>query len=603
VVLELSNVIRDHVQSLPQWPDSIEQTLQQIHANVVVTNMNATVPSSSKRLLDKLAIRRVKTQTNSPTVNVSASFLDRYVVDCATKLAEIEEERWKSLSFQVMDEREDAIADVELRTFDWILQPPQAKNRPWSSFIEWLEIGSSIYWISGKAGCGKSTLMKYLKSHDRVQAALETWAVDTPLITASFFFWYNGNELQKTQEGLLRSLIYQALENHRELIPLVLAGTFDILSVDLVSYWTLARLKGAFRRLAEQKEVPLKICLLVDGLDEYAGNHAEIVEVFQYAAQFEHFKVCVSSRPLIVFDRAFKDLPGLRLQDLTFDDIQLYVRNRFHHDERFHELELEEPGLGPNLALQVVTKASGVFLWVKLVVNSLLEGIQNYDRGIDLVRRLNELPEDLTELYWHMLDRVKPVWYLEEGFRLLLLVRSTPVPLTLLRLVFAELQPPTKDDEVADLSYERQVALCKSMAGRIKSRCLGLIEVVDDPKSDETKFHVQFLHKSVADFIDTPEMSERIQRGLPATTTFRPKVAILRAMTTELKTIKSRLYKHGPNEHGRLNREALFDEIQALYWEAHRFVAVVKKGDRFSVESVEALKSEMNQTTTNLWES
>jgi hypothetical protein len=565
---------------------------------MVATNVNATAPSSSKRPLEKLAIRGVNPQTNSPAVDVSTSFSDRYAADCATKLAKVEEERWKSLSFQVMDDREDHIADAELETFEWILQPPQDEQRPWSSFIEWLETGNSIYWISGKAGSGKSTLMKYLKSHDMVQAALETWAVDVPLVTASFFFWYNGNELQKTQEGLLRSLIYQALENHRELIPLVLAGTFDVLSIDLVSYWTLARLKGAFRRLVEQKEVPLKICLLVDGLDEYAGNHAEIVEVFQYAARFEHVKICVSSRPLIVFDRAFKDLPGLRLQDLTFDDIQLYVRNRFHHDERFHELELEEPGLGPDLALQVVVKASGVFLWVKLVVHSVLEGIENYDRGVDLERRLNELPEDLTELYWHMLDRVKPVWYLEEGFRLLLLVRATIAPLTLLRLAFAELKAPANDNELSSMTIERRKALCRGIAGRIKSRCLGLIEVVDNSEIDETKSYVQFLHKSVADFIDTPKMMGRIHTCLAKTNSLWPEVAIMRAICIELETTT---YGNDKRFKQSLNRGIWFDEVRPLGIEARRYAEITAGKYILSAVSTNALMDEIDKTMTKKW--
>ena len=291
----------------------------------------------------------------------------------------------------------------------------------------------------------------------------------------------------------------------------MLKGAFEVPSVDLESFWTLSRLKSAFRRLIEQDEVPLRICLLVDGLDEYAGSHADIVDVFQHASKYKHVKICVSSRPLIIFDRAFKDDPGLMLQNLTFDDIQTYVKSRFHNDERFQELEIEEPGLGPELALQVVNKASGVFLWVKLVVHSLPEGIQNYDRGLDLERRLNELPEDLNDLYWHMLDRVKPIWYFEEGFKLLLLVRAAFNPLTTLQLAFIELNPVTANGDLSQLSIERQNVLCRSMAGRIKSRCLGLLEVVDGTSAHGNSAHVQFLHKSVADFIDTPEMRTRMQ--------------------------------------------------------------------------------------------
>jgi chromatin segregation and condensation protein Rec8/ScpA/Scc1 (kleisin family) len=61
---------------------------------------------------------------------------------------------------------------------------------------------------------------------------------------------------------------------------------------------------------------------------------------------------------------------------------------------------------------------------VRLVIYSLLEGLRNFDRPDDMRRRLNELPENLEDLYWHMIDRVTSKWYVEEGFRLLLLVKA-----------------------------------------------------------------------------------------------------------------------------------------------------------------------------------
>jgi hypothetical protein len=37
-------------------------------------------------------------------------------------------------------------------------------------------------------------------------------------------------------------------------------------------------------------------------------------------------KLCVSSRPSLVFDQAFKQFPTLSLQNLTFEDIKMYIR-------------------------------------------------------------------------------------------------------------------------------------------------------------------------------------------------------------------------------------------------------------------------------------
>jgi hypothetical protein len=54
---------------------------------------------------------------------------------------------------------------------------------------------------------------------------------------------------------------------------------------------------------------------------------------------------------------------------------------------------------GPALVEEIVEKANEVFLWVKLVVQSLLAGLGNRDSITDLQRRLRELPSDLEKLY------------------------------------------------------------------------------------------------------------------------------------------------------------------------------------------------------------
>lgn len=591
----LTEAIRDQISVLPRWPVNIDRVQNEIRIE--------SIGRTAARYLqpEKSALRKVNAVTQNDSDSDPELFTHNFAGAWAIALSEIEEGEWTSLRFPVMDDREEDIAIAELKTFEWILKEPQDKQRTWDSFIRWLEYGDTLYWVNGKAGSGKSTLMKYLKDHPTFIEILNRWAAGTPLIMASFFFWYNGNTLQKTQEGLLRSLLYQALEGHRELITIVLSGTHDSSGYQ-TNDWSLPRLKQAFKNLVEQQEVPLKICLLVDGLDEYSGEHSEIAEVFQYAAKFDHIKICVSSRPLLPFDRAFKGFPGLMLQNLTFDDIQAYVEKRFNDNSSFQELKIEEPGIGPDLALQVVNKASGVFLWVKLVVHSLLEGIQNFDRSIDLERRLEELPEDLDDLYWHMLDRVDRDWYLEEGFKLLLLAHTAVIPLTLLQLTFVDLGASVSADSIDIMPIERQNACCKSMAGRIKSRCLGLLEVTDMTCTDIKHRRVQFLHKSVKDFIETPRMMARMHSKLSNEKSFIPQVAIIQALSCELRTVKGRLHKDQFSEENGMTRETWFDEVRPIIFEIVRYAAVAEKGIPKFRDKCVPLITEAEKITTDLWE-
>lgn len=53
--------------------------------------------------------------------------------------------------------------------------------------------------------------MKYLHRHENTLAALRTWAGGKQLVTASYFFWYAGADMQKSQQGLLQTLLYDIL--------------------------------------------------------------------------------------------------------------------------------------------------------------------------------------------------------------------------------------------------------------------------------------------------------------------------------------------------------------------------------------------------------
>jgi ABC-type polar amino acid transport system ATPase subunit len=42
-------------------------------------------------------------------------------------------------------------------------------------FVHWLASSDDIFWITGKAGCGKSTLMKLIDDDPRTKEGLNQW--------------------------------------------------------------------------------------------------------------------------------------------------------------------------------------------------------------------------------------------------------------------------------------------------------------------------------------------------------------------------------------------------------------------------------------------
>jgi hypothetical protein len=146
----------------------------------------------------------------------------------------VQEEIIRSLTYPEMTFRYERILEAYPTTFDWVFRDPTADQLPWSNFSHWLETGNGVYWIHGKAGSGKSTLMKHIFDSHRTRKDLATWASTSetddhrPLCFATFFFWNSGTPEQKSQMGLLRSLLYQVLRTCPNLIPVILPDAWSM---------------------------------------------------------------------------------------------------------------------------------------------------------------------------------------------------------------------------------------------------------------------------------------------------------------------------------------------------------------------------------------
>ena len=175
--------------------------------------------------------------------------------------------------------------------------------------------------------------------------------------------------------------------------------------------------------------------------------------------------------------------PGLIIHEKTHQDIAVYVRSTINAQitrrsgEQKREIEL--------LAEEVVNKASGVFVWVKLVVDDLAQGLLDGDSTSQLRSRLAALPNDLEALYTRILHRLSPS-YLKEARIIFEVVRSAQGLVTLLDLaMIAEPLDLTKDAAFKAIDDTEVRALCSNMERRLRSRLGGLIEAqVDEPADD-----------------------------------------------------------------------------------------------------------------------
>jgi hypothetical protein len=161
----------------------------------------------------------------------------------------------------------------------------------------------------------------------------------------------------------------------------------------------------AFGVLSVRSTLALKICLVHDGLDEFEGDddvYGGLGAFFRDITDSKHIKVLLSSRPLVVFEDLGNG-PNLKLQNLTYRDIEKYVHDKFALNTAFGNLARREPGAALTLLREVVEKADRVFVWVKLVVRNLLSGLRNRDDLIELSDRSQSKP-----LYKRLFELIEP---------------------------------------------------------------------------------------------------------------------------------------------------------------------------------------------------
>ncbi|KAI7220580.1 hypothetical protein KC333_g2268 [Hortaea werneckii] len=306
----------------------------------------------------------------------------------------------QSLLFPQFCDRKKAITEAHAHTFEWIFEE-------WSTgFRNWLCEGDGIFWISGKAGSGKSTLMKFLARHPMTETLLKQWTGGNRLVMANFYFWSTGHPLEKTQEGLLRSLLFQLLLECHELIPSVCATRWKQRPIlgGFEDSWECSELVATINAVLSHPDLSVRFCLFIDGMDEYQGDHGKLVQDFIGFSKHSSVKLCASSRPLTVFEKSFGTKAGqyLILEKLTKDDIDRFATDTLIWDDRFAKF-CPSDGTAAKLTDEIRNRADGVFLWVVLVVRSLLRGIDNGDDMATLRRRLNETPSDLYDLFEKML--------------------------------------------------------------------------------------------------------------------------------------------------------------------------------------------------------
>ena len=393
-----------------------------------------------------------------------------------------------SLRFNEMHTRMNEVEESHTDTFQWIFQ--DNASRPWDSFCNWLRDDDTVYWINGKPGSGKSTLMKFVINDARTRDLLGQWTPGQQPLIVKVYFWLSGTEMQRSLKGFLCSVIHQVVREDELLIEKVLCGDPALLSKRYPGDWSKRELREFLLHSIDLLDRPL--CLFLDGLDEIdQGDVDQLFNLVDSISKTGKAKICASSRPEHYIAERMAGYKQLRLQDLTAKDMEICIRTTLEETRAQCVPASINDRYSKSIIKTIAEKADGVFLWVHYALSSLVRGLRNEDTFKDLLRRIEYLPSEMHQLYlqmWNRLNEDKQLYqepaadyfsYADE-FR-------GRHPISLFELMIA-LDPQLQRAIVDDLKPQDPIKLaqdCIALRKRVMTRSAGLLEFSTEPDTKD----------------------------------------------------------------------------------------------------------------------
>ena len=340
------------------------------------------------------------------------------------------------------DTRYDKISKEHKGSLQWLWT--HEKYQKWSSSER-----SSLLYIEGKPGSGKSTLAKYFR---------ENLQNTSSSIIVNYFYTLRGTTLELTHENMLRSVLYSILKKDETFFPLF-QSKFRKFGSHNDSKWPYESLQHILSSLASHPFTK-RLYLILDAMDESEENdRRKIIGLLcQLCAKSQSciIKIFLASRPISQFTHEVKNGHHvIRLQDENEKDISEFARSF----------------LGPKLGLPrnilneatkyIVENAQGMFVWVYLVQQTLLEYAERGCTTNQIFNFLKSLPTELDAFYRDILreleKREEPG--VKDGLRMFQFVLFTYRPLRLAELnhALAIIDDPDAEFITSDESFERDL--------------------------------------------------------------------------------------------------------------------------------------------------
>lgn len=300
-------------------------------------------------------------------------------------------------------------------------------------------------------------------------------------VIISFFFNFRGEQLEKSVEGLYRSLLYQLLDRIPRLMEAI--PTLREIQSSLID-WSVESLKDMFYQAVWSLDSTEVTCY-VDAIDECDEDNArELIGFFETLGE-SAVEAGIGFRALFS-SRHYPNITMWNCQYMTIEGQEGHARDISNYVDS--KLRTRISKQGPSIQSTITTRASGVFLWVILVVRHLNVA---WDRGQihQLERIVQAVSINMRNLFDDILHRSL------DGHESLLITLQWTIyarrPLKREELYFAILAG-LKDSDLT--AWEKHIDGVSSIEKFLLSSSHGFAEVT-------TSGTVRFIHESADHYL------------------------------------------------------------------------------------------------------
>ncbi|KAL8823269.1 MAG: hypothetical protein Q9191_006015 [Dirinaria sp. TL-2023a] len=294
--------------------------------------------------------------------------------------------------FGIRDRAEEELNIVRAKVMDgtcqWVVQ--RKEYLQWMQGIDELQ-RSKMFWLVGLPATGKTILASVV--------------VDDLVFrghSCAYHFFSSAHQAKRTVAYCLRSIATQlayANEEFRERLLAMREETgisFTSQNQDFQMIWD-----RIFDGIIFKMRFQSPLFWVLDALDE-ADSPSMLTSHLLKAHSVTPIKIFISSRPMRIPSLAAgygsQITASFLTEKDTQSDIQAYVRHALR------DALPEDEQIRDEITNQILSKASGSFLWVKVALETLQDNWHTQD---DIQKALTELPQGMDDMYSKMLDTIE----------------------------------------------------------------------------------------------------------------------------------------------------------------------------------------------------